>query len=168
MTSDYDDARGHRRHLGKGRMPAAMYVQTDAQAQDGSTDSQAATIRQWASHNGYEVIESFCDEVSAGPPPQTFPGLDRLFRAVVSGTPGFRTILAYNPWVWRGPCSIERDQHEWLFAKLGFAVCYCAPEYLERAACCARVIETVKRAMAGDFSRHAKGRRQRSKSKENS
>ena len=164
-THDRKMTPGSRSSVGL-RIPAAMYYQTSAEASQPSTREEEATIRGWAERNGYEIVETFADEARSGACTSSFSGLDRLSQAVISGTARFKAILAYDPWVWSGPRALERDQHEWLFAKLGIEIQYCEPEYRERAAQNAHLIQTVKRALAGDFSKKRRRRRPRRKSKE--
>jgi len=147
------------------RIAAAMYLRAGT-GDEVTARTQAATIRRWAARNGYKIVETFADDDRGGGGQRKPPGLERLFQTVASGTTGFRAILAYDPWRWMGPKEGEREHLEWLFAKLGFELQYCDPEYRERAAERTRLIDTVRRAMAGEFGRKSRGRRRRGRSGE--
>ena len=140
---------------GKGEVvPAAMYVRMSTEHQQYSTENQGDTIRQWAEKNGYEIVETFADEGKSGLNIAGRAALQRLLQTVVSGKATFRAILAYDVSRWgRFQDADESAHYEYTCRKAGIEVQYCAEQFKNDGSIGSTLIKTVKRSMAGEYSR---------------
>ena len=134
--------------------PAAMYVRMSTEHQQYSTENQGDTIRQWARKNGYEIIEVFADEGKSGLDIAGRAELQRLLQTVTSGKARFKAILAYDVSRWgRFQDADESAHYEYLCRKQGIEVHYCAEQFKNDGSIGSTLIKTVKRSMAGEYSR---------------
>lgn len=135
-------------------IPAAMYVRMSTEHQQYSTENQGDTIRQWAEKNGYQIVETFADEGKSGLNIAGRASLQRLLQTVVSGKATFRAILAYDISRWgRFQDADESAYYEHTCKRAGVEVHYCAEQFRNDGSIGSTLIKTVKRSMAGEYSR---------------
>jgi DNA invertase Pin-like site-specific DNA recombinase len=131
-----------------------MYVRMSTEHQQYSTENQGDTIRQWAKTNGYEIVETFADEGKSGLNIAGRASLQRLLQTVMSGQATFRAILAYDVSRWgRFQDADESAHYEYICRKAGIQVQYCAEQFRNDGSIGSTLIKTVKRSMAGEYSR---------------
>ena len=81
-------------------------------------------------------------------------GLKRLLDDVQSGAADFTTILVYDVSRWgRFQNADESGYHEHICTRAGITVQYCAEQFENDGSLGSTIFKTVKRAMAGEYSR---------------
>ena len=136
------------------KIPAAMYVRMSTEHQQYSTENQADVIREYAAKHGFEIVRIFEDSGKSGLRMQGRDALKELFETVKSGKANFKRILVYDVSRWgRFQDVDESAYHEYLCRSLGIAVDYCAEQFTNDGSMNSNVMKTLKRAMAGEYSR---------------
>src|SRR5439155_5710681 len=80
--------------------------------------------------------------------------LKRLIADVQSGSTDFAAILVYDISRWgRFQDSDESAYYEYVCKRAGIAVVYCAEQFENDGSPVSTIIKSVKRAMAGEYSR---------------
>jgi DNA invertase Pin-like site-specific DNA recombinase len=119
-----------------------------------SIDNQSAAIREYARLRGIEVVRTYEDAGRSG---LTFDGrqsLQRLLADVLGGAVDFQTILVYDVSRWgRFQDADEAAHYEYLCRRAGVGVEYCAEQFANDGGPFATVVKSIKRAMAGEYSR---------------
>jgi DNA invertase Pin-like site-specific DNA recombinase len=119
-----------------------------------STENQAATIAQYARHRGLEIIRSYADEGKSGLRIDGRDALKKLIADVQSGLADFKTILVYDISRWgRFQDADESAYYEYICRRAGIDVRYCAEQFENDGSVSATIVKSVKRAMAGEYSR---------------
>ncbi len=137
-----------------GATPAAMYVRMSTEHQQYSTENQADVVRQYAHQRGFEIVETFADEGKSGLNLAGRESLRRLISLVDSRQAHFRAILVYDVSRWgRFQDADESAYYEYICKRAGIAVHYCAEQFQNDGSTGSTIIKTVKRAMAGEYSR---------------
>jgi len=134
-------------------VPAAQYVRMSTEHQQYSTSNQEDIIREYAAKRGYEIVRTYADEGKSG---LTVAGRDSLRRMidVQSGNTEFKVILAYDISRWgRFQDADESAYYEYLCKRAGIEVHYCAEQFENDGGPTSTIIKSVKRAMAGEYSR---------------
>ncbi|CAN5925131.1 recombinase family protein [soil metagenome] len=133
---------------------AAMYVRMSTEHQKYSTENQADVIREYAAKRGIEVVRTFTDSGKSGLRLEGRDGLKHLFETVQSGTADFQMILAYDVSRWgRFQDADESAYYEYICRRAGITVQYCAEQFENDGSIASNIVKTVKRAMAGEYSR---------------
>ena len=70
-----------------------------------------------------------------------------------SGTANFSVILVYDVSRWRFQDADETAYYEFICKEAGIAVHYCAEQFENDGSLSATIIQGMKRAMAGEYSR---------------
>jgi DNA invertase Pin-like site-specific DNA recombinase len=136
------------------KKPAAQYVRMSTEHQKYSTDNQATTISRYAEHRGYKIVRTYADEGKSGLSLDGREGLKKLLADVQTGNPGFAAILVYDVSRWgRFQDPDEAAAIELACKRSGIAVHYCAEQFENDGSIGSSIIKTVKRAMAGEYSR---------------
>jgi DNA invertase Pin-like site-specific DNA recombinase len=134
--------------------PAVEYVRMSTEHQRYSTDNQHEAIQRYADKRGYEIVRTFADEGKSGLRLDGREALKELLREVESKTANFAAILVYDVSRWgRFQDPDEAAAIELRCKKAGIAVHYCAEQFENDGSIGSSIIKTVKRAMAGEYSR---------------
>jgi DNA invertase Pin-like site-specific DNA recombinase len=135
-------------------VPAAEYVRMSTEHQRYSTDNQRSAISRYAEKRGYEIVKTYADEGTSGLRLDGRDALKQLLRDVEARTAEFRAILVYDVSRWgRFQDPDEAAAIELSCKKAGIAVHYCAEQFENDGSIGSSIIKTVKRAMAGEYSR---------------
>jgi DNA invertase Pin-like site-specific DNA recombinase len=111
----------------------------------------------------YYNMPSAADSTSCGPMPTTAKAdlridgrdaLKQLLTDVESKSPGFKAILVYDVSRWgRFQDADESAYYEYICRLSGIEVRYCAEQFENDGSVASTIVKTVKRAMAGEYSR---------------
>jgi DNA invertase Pin-like site-specific DNA recombinase len=133
---------------------AAEYVRMSTEHQKYSTDNQASAIRRYAEKRGYEIVKTYADEGKSGLNLHGRDALKRLLSDVADGSADYSFILVYDVSRWgRFQDPDEAAAIELRCKQAGIAVHYCAEQFENDGSIGSSIIKTVKRAMAGEYSR---------------
>ena len=133
---------------------AAQYVRMSTEHQQYSTDNQAATIAIYAEKHGLEIVKTYADEGKSGLNIKGRPALQALLDDVESGRADFAVLLVYDVSRWgRFQDPDEAASYELRCKSKGVRVLYCGEEWENDGSIGSSIIKTVKRAMAGEYSR---------------
>lgn len=123
-------------------------------AQQYSIENQKAAIQEYAAHNGFEIVKTYSDPGRSGVIAKNRKGLRELVSDVTSGSVGFKAILVYDVSRWgRFPNSDEAAHYEFLCARAGIPLHYCAEPFRNDGTAMSSLIKSLKRGMAAEFSR---------------
>ncbi|RYG99884.1 MAG: recombinase family protein [Alphaproteobacteria bacterium] len=140
--------------LGAQKVRAAEYVRMSTEHQKYSTDNQATAIRAYAERRGYEIVKTYADEGKSGLNLGGRLGLQKLLSDVENGTAEFNALLVYDVSRWgRFQDPDEAATYELRCRRAGVQVHYCAEQFENDGSIGSSIIKTVKRAMAGEYSR---------------
>ena len=135
-------------------MRAAQYVRMSTEHQQYSTENQMDAIREYATRYGMEIVRTFADYGKSGLDLAGREGLRSLIRVVESGTADFEVILVYDISRWgRFQDSDESAYYEYICKRSNVMVHYCAEQFSNDGSISATLLKTVKRTMAGEYSR---------------
>jgi DNA invertase Pin-like site-specific DNA recombinase len=133
---------------------AAAYVRMSTEHQQYSTENQADIIREYAARRGYEIIRTFTDAGKSGLSIEGRNALKELIDTVQGGRADFQAILAYDVSRWgRFQDADESAYYEYVCKRAGITVQYCAEQFENDGSIASNIVKTVKRAMAGEYSR---------------
>jgi DNA invertase Pin-like site-specific DNA recombinase len=136
------------------KIRAAEYVRMSTEHQRYSTDNQAEAILKYADRRGYEIVRTYADEGKSGLNLDGRAGLQTLLKDVESGQADFDALLVYDVSRWgRFQDPDEAASYELRCRKAGVQVHYCAEQFENDGSIGSSIIKTVKRAMAGEYSR---------------
>ena len=142
--------------VGNGRkvVRAAQYVRMSTEHQRYSTQNQADVIASYAEKRGFEIVRTYADDGKSGVVLSGRGALQQLFNDVASGKADFSVILVYDVSRWgRFQNTDEPAYYEFLCSRAGLTVHYCAEQFENDGSIGATIIKSVKRAMAGEYSR---------------
>lgn len=135
-------------------VPAAEYVRMSTEHQRYSTDNQSAVIRTYAMQRGYDVVRTYADEGKSGLNLGGRAALQKLLADIESGNANYKALLVYDVSRWgRFQDPDEAASYELRCRRAGVAVHYCAEQFENDGSIGSSIIKTVKRAMAGEYSR---------------
>ncbi len=136
------------------KVRAAEYVRMSTEHQKYSTDNQAEAIRRYAEQRGYEIVRTYADEGKSGLNLGGRLALQRLLDDVESGRADFKALIVYDVSRWgRFQDPDEAASCELRCRRAGVQVHYCAEQFENDGSIGSSIIKTVKRAMAGEYSR---------------
>lgn len=136
------------------RRPAAMYVRMSTEHQQFSTENQAKVIEEYADRRGYRLVKTYVDEGRSGLRIEGRQALRQLIDDVQTGHQDYLTILVYDISRWgRFQDADESAYYEYICRRSGIDVQYCAEQFDNDGSPQATIIKSVKRAMAGEYSR---------------
>jgi DNA invertase Pin-like site-specific DNA recombinase len=135
-------------------VPAAQYVRMSTEHQQYSTANQEDAIREYAGRRGYQIVRTYADAGKSGLNVAGREQLRRLIEDVQSGNTDFQAILVYDISRWgRFQDADESAYYEYLCKRAGIEVHYCAEQFENDGGPTSTIIKSVKRAMAGEYSR---------------
>lgn len=133
---------------------AAQYVRMSTEHQQYSTSNQEDVIRDYAANRGYTIVRTYADEGKSGLNVAGRVQLRQMISDVQEGTADFEAILVYDVSRWgRFQDADESAYYEYLCKRAGIEVHYCAEQFENDGAPTSTIIKSVKRAMAGEYSR---------------
>jgi DNA invertase Pin-like site-specific DNA recombinase len=136
------------------KVRAAEYVRMSTEHQKYSTDNQSEAIHLWAERRGYEIVQTYADEGKSGLNLGGRRALQRLLQDVEDGTANFKALIVYDVSRWgRFQDLDEAASYELRCRRAGVQVHYCAEQFENDGSVGSSIIKTVKRAMAGEYSR---------------
>jgi DNA invertase Pin-like site-specific DNA recombinase len=119
-----------------------------------STENQHAAIQRYADEHSLLIVRTFTDAGKSGVGIQGRDALQELLRVVNSGSADFATILVYDVSRWgRFQDADEAAHYEFQCKKRKITVQYCAEHFPNDTSPMSAVIKSLKRAMAGEYSR---------------
>lgn len=133
---------------------AAQYVRMSTEHQKYSTENQSDVIARYAQQRGIVIVRTYADEGKSG---LKLDGRDAL-RSLIDDVEGRRAdysvILVYDVSRWgRFQNTDESAYLEYICTRAGIAVQYCAEQFENDGSLTATIIKSMKRAMAGEYSR---------------
>lgn len=132
----------------------AQYVRMSTDHQRYSTENQREALGRYAAQRGMTVVRTYADEGKSGLSLEGRDALKQLIHDVQSGHPGFDAVLVYDISRWgRFQDADESAYYEYLCRRSGIRVCYCAEPFDNDGSPMATIMKSVKRAMAGEYSR---------------
>ncbi|WP_311268586.1 recombinase family protein [Sphingobium sp. WCS2017Hpa-17] len=136
------------------KVRAAEYVRMSTEHQQYSTDNQAEAIRRYADKRGYEIVRTYADEGKSGLNLGGRLALQRLLEDVENGRADYSALLVYDVSRWgRFQDPDEAATYELRCRRAGVQVHYCGEQFENDGSIGSSIIKTVKRAMAGEYSR---------------
>ena len=133
---------------------AAQYVRMSTEHQQYSTDNQSEAILTYAAARGFEIVATYADEGKSGLNIGGRQALQRLLADIERGNPGFEAVLVYDVSRWgRFQDPDEAASYELACKRAGVVLHYCAEQFENDGSIGSSIIKTVKRAMAGEYSR---------------
>ena len=135
-------------------MPAAQYVRMSTDHQRYSPENQSTVNQAYAASSGLEIVLTYYDRGRSGLTIERREALKQLICDVESGSAVFGAILVYDVSRWgRFQNADEAAYYEYLCTRAGIAVHYCAEQFQNDGSPFAAIVKSIKRAMAGEFSR---------------
>ncbi|TGP51497.1 recombinase family protein [bacterium M00.F.Ca.ET.230.01.1.1] len=136
------------------RTRAAAYVRMSTEHQKYSTDNQMAVIQRYADSRQKEIVRTYTDSGKSGLRLVGRDALQALLQDVESGRADYTAILVYDVSRWgRFQDPDEAAAIELRCKHAGIVVHYCAEQFENDGSIGSSIVKTVKRAMAGEYSR---------------
>ena len=133
---------------------AAEYVRMSTEHQKYSTENQSDAIRAYANDRGLEMVRTYADAGKSGLRIEGREALQQLIRDVQEGNADFDVILVYDVSRWgRFQDADESAYYEYICRRANKHVEYCAEQFENDGSPVATIVKSVKRAMAGEYSR---------------
>lgn len=133
---------------------AAQYVRMSTDHQRYSTENQAEALAKYAATHGMEIVRTYADEGRSGLNIAGREALKLLIDDVETGKADFEALLVYDVSRWgRFQDADESAYYEYLCKRAGVRVIYCAEQFENDGTPVATIVKSVKRAMAGEYSR---------------
>jgi DNA invertase Pin-like site-specific DNA recombinase len=133
---------------------AAQYVRMSTEHQRYSTENQADAIAQYAARYNLRVVRSYIDKGKSGLRIEGRDALRQLIADAENGAADFSIILVYDVSRWgRFQDADESAYYEYVCRRAGLEVRYCAEQFENDGSIASTIVKTVKRAMAGEYSR---------------
>jgi len=154
MVINWDDAQADNNENKRITEKAAQYVRMSTEHQQYSTENQEEAIAKYAKARGYEIVRTYADEGKSGLNIGNRTGLQKLLNDIEQGQSDFEAVLVYDVSRWgRFQDPDEAASYELRCRRAGVAVHYCAEQFENDGSIGSSIIKTVKRAMAGEYSR---------------
>jgi DNA invertase Pin-like site-specific DNA recombinase len=133
---------------------AAQYVRMSTEHQQYSTANQDDIIQEYAKKRNFEIVRTYADEGKSGLNVAGRRSLQALIADAQSGSADYDVILVYDVSRWgRFQDADESAYYEYLCKRAGVTVHYCAEQFENDGGPTSTIIKSVKRAMAGEYSR---------------
>ena len=133
---------------------AAQYVRMSTEHQQYSTENQRDMIKEYADRHGMLIVRTYADDGKSGLSLDGRNALKLLIKDVESGRADFSSILVYDVSRWgRFQDADESAYYEYICKRSGINVTYCAEQFENDGSPVSTIVKSVKRAMAGEYSR---------------
>ncbi|MCP5080066.1 MAG: recombinase family protein [Alphaproteobacteria bacterium] len=131
-----------------------MYVRMSTEHQKYSIENQSDAIRSYAERHNMEIVRTYSDSGKSGLKISGRAGLSQLIDDVQTNQIQFNAIIVYDISRWgRFQDADEGAYYEYICRNSGVSVHYCAEQFENDGSPNATIIKSVKRAMAGEYSR---------------
>lgn len=135
-------------------IPAAQYLRMSTEHQQYSLENQSATIQNYATRQGFEIVQTYSDAARTGVVLKRRSGLRQLLQDVVAGNAPYRVILVYDVSRWGRFLDTDESAHyEFVCKSAGVPVHYCAETFANDGSLPSLIMKALKRTMAGEYSR---------------
>src|ERR1022692_4564023 len=139
---------------------AAAYVRMSTEHQQYSTSNQMDVIREYVKRRGMQIIKEYSDEGKSGLNIQGRDSLAQMIKDVEEGRAQYSSILVYDVSRWgRFQDADESAYYEYICRRAGVSVHYCAEQFENDGTPMSSVMKTMKRTMAGEYSRELSDRK---------
>jgi DNA invertase Pin-like site-specific DNA recombinase len=119
-----------------------------------STENQADSIQRYADQRGFTIVRTYEDAGKSGLCLDGRDALKQLIDDVRGETTDFNAVLVYDVSRWgRFQDADESAYYEFMCKEAGVTVHYCAEQFENDGSLSATIIKSMKRAMAGEYSR---------------
>ena len=119
-----------------------------------STENQADIIAQYAARRNFEIVQTYEDAGKSGLSIGGRLSLQRLIADVRGSGTDYKAVLVYDVSRWgRFQDADESAYYEFICREAGIAIHYCAEQFENDGSLSATIIKSMKRAMAGEYSR---------------
>lgn len=136
-----------------------MYVRMSTDHQKYSTENQAEVINTYAERNNIDIVIVYADSGKSGLTIEGRDELQKLINDVQSGTAIFNLILVLDVTRWgRFQDADESAYYEYICRRAGIDVEYVAEQFTNDGSPVSTIIKSVKRSMAGEYSRELSGK----------
>jgi DNA invertase Pin-like site-specific DNA recombinase len=136
------------------RLRAAQYVRMSTEHQQYSPENQKSAIAAYAVDHDIDIVDTYEDDGRSGVTLHNRPALVKLLKDVLGQARSFDAVLVYDISRWgRFQDVDESAHHEYLCRQAGVKVIYCAEPFANDGSPASNIIKSIKRAMAGEFSR---------------
>lgn len=133
---------------------AAQYVRMSTDHQQYSTDNQKRAIADFAAAQDVTVVATYEDAGKSGVTLKGRTGLLQLLQDAQALTRAFSVVLVYDVSRWGRFQDVDESAHyEYICRQAGVQVVYCAESFSCDGGAAAALMKTLKRAMAGEYSR---------------
>jgi DNA invertase Pin-like site-specific DNA recombinase len=138
---------------------AAQYVRMSTDLQQYSPEAQKQAIAEYAMAHGMRVVRTYEDAGLSGLTLRERPALVQLLMDVRDPNRNFDTVLVLDVSRWgRFQDADEAAYYEHECRRAGVRVVYCAEPFQDDGSPFASVYKSIKRAMAGEYSRELSGK----------
>lgn len=136
------------------RPRAVQYTRMSTDMQEHSIANQSAAIETYAERKGLKIVRKYEDAGRSGLTLTNRPALRQLLHEVHSATRDFEIILVHDVSRWgRFQDTDESAYYEFVCRNAGVRIEYCAEAFENDGSLTSAVLKSIKRAMAGEFSR---------------
>jgi DNA invertase Pin-like site-specific DNA recombinase len=133
---------------------AAAYMRMSTEHQQYSTENQMDVILEYANKHNMTIVKEYSDEGKSGLGIQWRGSLQQMIADVQLLSCDYQAILVYDVSRWgRFQDADESGYYEFICRKAGVHVHYCAEQFVNDGSPTANIIKSVKRSMAGEYSR---------------
>jgi DNA invertase Pin-like site-specific DNA recombinase len=137
-----------------GLLRAAQYVRMSTEHQQYSPVNQSDAIAKYAGIRDMEIVRTYADHGRSGLNLTGRVGLRALLDDVNDRHHDFSVVLVYDVSRWgRFQDVDESAYYEYVLKKAGVHVHYCAEQFINDGSLSSVLFKTLKRAMAGEYSR---------------
>lgn len=138
---------------------AAVYVRMSTEHQQYSTSNQMDTLSEYAIGNNLKIVREYSDEGKSGLNIAGRADLSRMIDDIRNGRADFSHVLVYDVSRWgRFQDPDEGAFYEFICRRAGIAVHYCAEQFQNDGSMGSNLLKTLKRTMAGEYSRELSGK----------
>ena len=154
MVIDWSRPGGDNVQIKPPKVRAAQYISMSTEHQKYSTGNQSDAIQRYADRRGYEIVRTCADKGKSGLNLGGRAALQLLLDDIENGRADYAVVLVYDVSHWgRFQAPDEAATYELRCRRAGVAVHYCAEQFENDGSIGSSIIKTVKRAMAGEYSR---------------
>jgi len=119
-----------------------------------STENQSEIIQRYAKERGIEIVRTYADHGKSGLRLDGRDALKQLIEDVRASRADYTAVLVYDVSRWgRFQDADESAYYEFICKEAGIVVHYCAEQFENDGSLSATIIKSMKRAMAGEYSR---------------
>ena len=124
-----------------------------------SLANQKTIIEAYAKFHNIEIVKTYSDGGRSGLTIRNRTALQKLIADVCNGDPEFNVILVFDVSRWGRFQDIDESAHyEFICRNAGVTIQYCAEQFGNDGGIANSVMKSMKRAMAGEYSRDLSAR----------